>query len=62
MKQFIAEIWGLIAEAKQDGATYREIYEVLAGNSFPGTYTTFYTYWNEVSKMTSAQRKRLAKS
>jgi hypothetical protein len=62
MKQFIAEIWSLIVNAKREGATYREIYEVLAENSFPGTYTTFYTYCLEVSKMTSAQRTRLAKS
>jgi len=62
MKQFIAEIWGLIASAKQEGATHREIYQVLAENGFPGTYTTFYTYCLEVSKMTLAQRTRLAKS
>jgi len=29
MKQFIAEIWDLIAEAKQEGATYHEIHEVV---------------------------------
>ncbi|HXT13066.1 MAG TPA: hypothetical protein VN873_16005 [Candidatus Angelobacter sp.] len=62
MKQFIAEIWDLIAEAKQEGATYQEIYEVLTRNGFKGTYTTFYTYCLEVSKMTKAQRARLAKS
>lgn len=62
MKQFIAEIWSLIVNAKREGATYREIYEVLAENSFPGTYTTFYTYCREVSKLTSVQRTRLAKS
>lgn len=62
MKQFIAEIWSLIASAKREGATHLEIYEVLAENGFPGTYTTFYTYCLEVSKMTSSQRARLAKS
>jgi fluoride ion exporter CrcB/FEX len=62
MKQFIAEIWPLIIEAKQQGAKYCEIHEVLARNGFPGTYTTFYTYCLEVSKMTSAKRARLAKS
>ena len=29
MKQFIAEIWGLIASAKREGVTHREIYQVL---------------------------------
>jgi fluoride ion exporter CrcB/FEX len=62
MKQFIAEIWDLIAEAKQEGAKYHQIYEVLAENGFPGTYTTFYTYCLEVSKMTQTRRARLAKS
>jgi fluoride ion exporter CrcB/FEX len=50
MKQFIAEIWDLIVEAKQEGAKYHQIYEVLAENGFPGTYTTFYTYCLDVSK------------
>jgi fluoride ion exporter CrcB/FEX len=62
MKQFIAEIWSRIAEAKQEGAKYHEIYEVLAENGFPGTYNTFYTYCLEVSKMTKTQRARLSKS
>lgn len=62
MKQFIAEIWDLIAEAKQEGATYHEIHEILAKNGFKGTYTTFYTCCLEVSKMTKTQRARLAKS
>lgn len=62
MKQFIAEIWDLIAEAKQEGAKYSEIYEVVAKNGFPGTYTTFYTYCLEVSNMTKAQRAQLSKS
>jgi fluoride ion exporter CrcB/FEX len=62
MKQFIAEIWPLIIEAKQQGTKYHEIHEVLAENGFPGTYTTFYTYCLEISKMTKAQRAQLAKS
>jgi fluoride ion exporter CrcB/FEX len=62
MKQFIAEFWNLIACAKREGGTYQEIYDVLAKNGFPGTYTTFYTYCLEVAKMTPAQRARLAKS
>ena len=62
MKQFIAEIWQLIIEAKQQGATYGEIHDVLTDNGFKGAYTTFYTYCLEVSKMTKAQRARLAKS
>lgn len=62
MKQFIAKIWNLIANAKREGGTYREIYDVLADNGFEGTYTTFYTYCLEVSKMTPAQRARLGKS
>jgi fluoride ion exporter CrcB/FEX len=62
MRQFIAEICSLIASATREGATRPEIYQVLAENGFPGTYTTFYTYCLEVSKMTSAQRTRLAKS
>jgi hypothetical protein len=38
MKQFIAEIWSLIASATREGATPREkIYQVLAENGFPGT-------------------------
>lgn len=37
MKQFVAEIWGLIVNAKREGVSYREIYGVLAGKSFPGT-------------------------
>jgi hypothetical protein len=37
MKQFIAEIWSLIASAKREGATRREFTQVLAENGFPGT-------------------------
>jgi fluoride ion exporter CrcB/FEX len=62
MKQFIAEIWSLIAAAKREGAAHREIHEVLVQNGFPGTYHTFYTYWLEISKMTTAQRARCAKA
>jgi len=60
MKQFIAEIWNLITAAKREGASLREIHEVLAASGFPGTYNTFYTYWLEVSKMTPSQRARCA--
>jgi len=62
MKQFIAKNWEMLNAAKQEGATLNKIYGILAKNGFPGTFNTFYTYWLEVSKMTSAQRKRCAKS
>jgi hypothetical protein len=62
MKQFIAEIWSLIAAAKHEGAAHREIHEVLVQSGFPSTYHTFYTYWLAISKMTPAQRSRCAKA
>ena len=62
MKQFLAKQWQSIKAAKREGATYAEIYEILAEHGFPGTFNTFYTYWLEVSKMTPVQRKLCAKS
>jgi fluoride ion exporter CrcB/FEX len=62
MKQFIAEIWNLITTARREGATHREIYELLAENGFPGTYNTYYSYWLEISQLSAAQRAGLAKS
>jgi|GEM_PF-2997971 len=62
MKQFIAKNWKMLNAAKNEGAPLDKIHKLLAMNGFPGTYNTFYTYWLEVSKMTTAQRKRCAKS
>jgi hypothetical protein len=62
MKQSIAEIWKLIKTARREGATHREIYQLMAENGFPGTFNTYYKYWLELSQMTPAQRARLAKS
>lgn len=62
MKQFLAKHWNLFKAVMDDGATYSEIYKILAKHGFPGTYNTFYTYWLEVSKMTPTERKRCAKS
>lgn len=62
MKQFIAKSWNLIARAKIAGFTQHQIHLLLVKGGFPGSFRTFSTYCQQVSKMNPEQRGRFARS
>ena len=62
MKKFIAKNWKTIEKAKRKGLTHAQTFNILAKKGFAGTFSTFYTYRLELSKLTPAKRKQFAKS